>query len=102
MAKDSGREGLGGRAVVVAVALVALLLGGGYAAAGALASERVPRGTTVAGVKVGGKTPAQARRALEKGLADRVDAPIEVVVEGRSVEVDPAEAGLSHDLDAHR
>ncbi len=100
MAKDSGREGLGGRAVVVAVALVALLLGGGYAAAGALASERVPRGTTVAGVKVGGKTPAQARRALEKGLADRVDAPIEVVVEGRSVEVDPAEAGLSHDLDA--
>ena len=33
-------------------------------------------------------------------LADRVDAPISVSVDGRSVEVDPAEAGLSFDLDA--
>ena len=58
MAKDSGREALGGRAVVVALAAVVLLLGGAYAAAGAFASDRVPRGTTVAGVAVGGQTPA--------------------------------------------
>ena len=100
MAKDSGREALGGRAVVVALAAVVLLLGGGYAAAGAFASDRVPRGTTVAGVAVGGQTPAQARSTLETELADRVDAPISVSVDGRSVEVDPAEAGLSFDLDA--
>ena len=100
MAKDSGREALGGRAVVVAVGTVALLLGGGYAAAGAFASDRVPRGTTVAGVAVGGQTPAEARATLETELADRVDAPISVEVDGRSVEVDPAEAGLSFDLDA--
>lgn len=100
MAKDSGREALGGRAVVVALAAVVLLLGGGYAAAGAFASDRVPRGTTVAGVAVGGQTPAQARSTLETELADRVDAPISVGVDGRSVEVDPAEAGLSFDLDA--
>ncbi|WP_300390967.1 VanW family protein [uncultured Nocardioides sp.] len=100
MAKDSGREALGGRAVVVALAAVVLLLGGGYAAAGAFASDRVPRGTTVAGVAVGGQTPAQARSTLKTELADRVDAPISVSVDGRSVEVDPAEAGLSFDLDA--
>lgn len=100
MAKDSGREALGGRAVVVALAAVVLLLGGGYAAAGAFASDRVPRGTTVAGVAVGGQTPARARSTLETELADRVDAPISVSVDGRSVEVDPAEAGLSFDLDA--
>lgn len=100
MAKDSGREALGGRAVVVALAAVGLLLGGGYAAAGAFASDRVPRGTTVAGVAVGGQTPAQARSTLETELADRVDAPISVSVDGRLVEVDPAEAGLSFDLDA--
>lgn len=84
----------------MALAAVVLLLGGGYAAAGAFASDRVPRGTTVAGVAVGGQTPAQARSTLETELADRVDAPISVSVDGRSVEVDPAEAGLSFDLDA--
>ena len=100
MAKDSGREALGGRAVVVALAAVVLLLGGAYAAAGAFASDRVPRGTTVAGVAVGGQTPAEARATLETELADRVDASISVSAEGRSVQVDPAEAGLSFDLDA--
>jgi len=99
MAKDSGRETLGGKAVLVALATVLLLAGGLYAAAGAFASDRVPRGTTVAGVEVGGKSPEQARRTLERELADRVDAPITVTVEGESVEVSPQEAGLALDLD---
>ena len=99
MAKDSGRETLGGKAVLVALATVLLLAGGLYAAAGAFASDRVPRGTTVAGVEVGGKSPEQARRTLERELADRVEAPITVTVEGESVEVSPQEAGLALDLD---
>lgn len=99
MAKDSGRETMGGKAVLVALATVLLLAGGLYAAAGAFASDRVPRGTTVAGVEVGGKSPEQAKRVLERELADRVEAPITVTVEGESVEVSPQEAGLALDLD---
>ncbi len=90
---------MGGKAVLVALATVLLLAGGLYAAAGAFASDRVPRGTTVAGVEVGGKSPEQARRTLERELADRVEAPITVTVEGESVEVSPQEAGLALDLD---
>ena len=100
MAKDSGREALGGRAVVVAVATVALLLGGGYAAAGAFASDRVPRGTTVGGVAVGGQTPAEAKQTLSRAWQDRVDAPITVTVDGESTTVAPSEAGLEPALNA--
>ncbi|MBU2110744.1 MAG: hypothetical protein KKE65_03710, partial [Actinobacteria bacterium] len=92
MAKDSGREALGGKAVVVAVATVALLLGGGYAAAGAFASDRVPRGTTVGGVAVGGQTPAEAKQTLARAWQDRVDAPITVTVDGETTTVAPSEA----------
>lgn len=90
---------MGGKAVLVALATVLLLAAGLYAAAGAFASDRVPRGTTVAGVEVGGKSPEQARRTLERELADRVDAPITVTVDGETVEVSPQEAGLALDLD---
>lgn len=100
MAKDSGREALGGRAVVVALAAVVLLLGGGYAAAGAFASDRVPRGTTVAGVAVGGQTPAEAKQTLARAWQDRVDAPITVTVDGETTTVEPSEAGLEPALDA--
>ena len=100
MAKDSGREALGGRAVVVALAAVVLLLGGAYAAAGAFASDRVPRGTTVAGVAVGGQTPAQAKQTLADAWQDRVDAPITVTVDGGTTTVEPSEAGLEPALEA--
>ena len=100
MAKDSGREALGGRAVVVALAAVVLLLGGGYAAAGAFASDRVPRGTTVGGVAVGGQTPAEAKQTLADAWRDRVDAPITVTVDGETTTVEPSEAGLEPALEA--
>ena len=100
MAKDSGREALGGRAVVVALAAVVLLLGGGYAAAGAFASDRVPRGTTVGGVAVGGQTPAEAKQTLSRAWQDRVDAPITVTVDGERTTVAPSEAGLEPALNA--
>lgn len=100
MAKDSGREALGGRAVLVALAVVVVLLGGAYAAAGAFASDRVPRGTTVAGVAVGGQTPAEAKQTLGRAWQDRVDAPITVTVDGETTTVEPSEAGLEPALEA--
>ncbi len=97
---DPGREKAGGRVVLLVVLGLALLVGGGYAAAYVGAGDRVPRGTTVAGVDVGGQTPEQAVRTLEEGLADRVDEPISVVVDGESLTVSPAEAGLEVDYEA--
>ena len=63
-------------------------------------ATNVPRGTTISGVDVGGRTPAEAAEALEAGLADRVDEPIPVSVDGETLTVIPADAGLSVDYAA--
>ncbi|SDD46206.1 VanW family protein [Nocardioides lianchengensis] len=93
-------ERAGGRAVVLVVLALALLVAGGWGAAYAVAGDKVPRGTTVAGVDVGGRTQADAVRALEDGLAERLDQPIAVTVGDTTEDVTPADAGLSVDLDA--
>ena len=85
-----GRERAGGRLVLMVVLGLGLLLGGAYAAAYYNAGDKVPRGTTVSGVEVGGLTPADAATTLEQGLADRVAEPIAVGVGGDTVPVDPA------------
>jgi vancomycin resistance protein YoaR len=97
---DPGREKEGGRVVLLLLLGLALLFGGAYTAAYVGAGDKVPRGTTVAGVDVGGQTPEQAVRTLEDGLADRVDDPISVVVDGESLTVSPADAGLEVDYEA--
>lgn len=98
--KADKSERAGGRAVVLVILGLALLVVGGWAAAYAVSGDKVPRGTSVAGVDIGGRTQADAARALEAGLADRVDEPIEVTVDGTTEEVAPADAGLSVDVDA--
>ncbi len=94
------REKEGGRVVLVMLLGLALLFGGGYAAAYVLAGDRVPRGTTVQGVEIGARHPAAAVRALRAGLADRVDRPITVTVDGAAQTVSPQDAGLSVDYAA--
>ena len=94
------REREGGRLVLIVVVLLALLLAGGYVAAYAAAGDKVPRGTTVAGVAIGGRTPAQAQQALEEGLADRVGQLVLVAVGSESREIAPSELGLSVDYAA--
>ena len=96
---DPGREKPGGRVILLLVLGLALLFGGAYVAAYVGAGDKVPRGTTVAGVEVGGLTPEEAVRTLEEGLADRVDDPIEVVVDGESQSLSPADAGLTVDYE---
>ena len=94
------REREGGRIVIVVLLSLGLLLGGGYVAAYAVAGDKVPRGTTVAGVPIGGRTPADAAAALESGLAERVGDALLVAVNGDSREIPAAELGLSVDYAA--
>jgi vancomycin resistance protein YoaR len=94
------KEREGGRLVIVMLLFLVLLLGGGYVAAYAVAGDKVPRGTSVAGVAIGGKTPAQAAAALEDGLSDRVGAPLLVSVHGDGREVSADDLGLSVDYAA--
>jgi len=94
------RERAGGLVVLVVVLVLALLVGGGWAAAYAGAGDKLPRGTSVAGVDVGGRTATEAEQRLRAALADEVAAPIEVTVAGETTEVDPTSAGLAVDYAA--
>ncbi|MBS2936892.1 VanW family protein [Nocardioides sp. J2M5] len=89
-------------ASVVGWLLVGLvvLFGGSYAAAHYVAGDRVPRGTTVSGVDIGGHPQGEAAERLQAGLADKVARDITTTVDGQPVSIDPAAAGLDVDYDA--
>ena len=62
-----GHEAEGGQAVVL-ILLVVLVMGvGGWVAAYAGANGKVPRGTTVAGIEIGGRDRTAAAAALARG-----------------------------------
>ncbi|MCW2764317.1 MAG: VanW family protein [Nocardioides sp.] len=91
------REREGGRLVLLVIAGLLLLVGAGWTAAYLGAADKVPRGSTVAGVDIGGHTRAEAAQVLKDGLVSRVAAPISVSVNGQRTPVTPEEAGLSID-----
>jgi vancomycin resistance protein YoaR len=80
----------------------ALLAAGALAfvAAYLVAGDKVPRGTTVAGVAVGGLTEDEAAQRLEEELGGRADRTLEVTVGDSTTEVSPEEAGISIDYAA--
>lgn len=94
------REKEGGKVVLLTLVGLVVLFAGAYVGLALAAGDKVPRGTTIAGVDVGGKSPEAAEAALRAGLADRIDRPIEVTVDGETTSLDPAEAGLSVDYAA--
>ena len=94
------RESAGGGVVIAVVVVLALLIGGGYVAAYTVAGDKVPRGTTVAGISIGGQSRDQAVTTLENALADKVDRPIDVTVDDTEESVTPDEAGLGVDIAA--
>ena len=92
-----GHEAEGGQAVIV-ILLVVLVMGvGGWVAAYSGADGKVPRGTMVAGVDIGGRNRAGAAAALAHGLRIHGEDPITVSVGTVTVQVAPADAGLSID-----
>ena len=71
-----------------------------YAVGHLLAGDRLPSGTHVAGVDVGGMQAGAARTVLQSQLVPRIGRPVEATVAGREFELDPQESGLTLDIDA--
>ncbi|MDT0184254.1 VanW family protein [Microbacterium sp. ARD31] len=94
------REKAGGKVVAWLLLGLVGVFGGLYVAAHYVAGDKVPRGTTVSGVRIGGHSQGEAAEVLRAGLADKVARDIETTVEGQQVAIDPAEAGLGVDYDA--
>ena len=86
--------------VVLTIVAVVIVLGGSYVGASWALADRVPRGTTVAGVDIGGLEAAAATTTLEDALADVVGEPIPLVAGEVSTTLAPADAGLTLDAGA--
>jgi len=100
--RDDGpdREDAGGRVVLALVLGLALLTGCVYVGAYVAAGDKIPVGTQVAGIDIGGHKPTTAVEELRDGLAGRADTPFTVTVNGHTQQVRPEEVGLGVDYDA--
>jgi vancomycin resistance protein YoaR len=83
--------------VLVMLVVLMVLVGGGYVAAYAGSQHKTPRGTTVSGINVGGRSLMAAAQALRAGLATRVNAPITLDIGGTKRQAMPVEMGLGID-----
>ncbi|OZV72795.1 vanomycin resistance protein VanB [Micromonospora echinospora] len=91
------------RRVVLAAGMATVLLAAGAGAGGYAYAGEVPRGTTVLGTEVGGKSRADAARALRAELDRRavtLAAPVPVRIGDRTTEIMPADVGLTVDVEA--
>lgn len=91
-----------GRVLLAGGIAAAVLVTGVGAGTWAYAGD-VPRGTTVLGAELGGRSRADAAQALRAELERRsaeLNAPVKVTVGERSVELKPADVGLAVDVDA--
>ncbi len=77
-----------------------LVLGGIYTGAQWFYSDKVPSGTTVAGVDLGGLDRTTAQSELESALGPRAAEPITLTAGEASTTLDPASAGLALDAEA--
>ncbi|WP_109472176.1 VanW family protein [Ornithinimicrobium cavernae] len=85
--------------ILVRSLVAVLVLGGGYYAAAQYLGGRVPNGTAVEGIAIGGLSPEDARSTLETRLEDMATEEVAIDVEGETFRIEPAEAGLTLDLD---
>jgi vancomycin resistance protein YoaR len=74
----------------------------GLAVAFVRPSTAVPDGTTVAGVTVGGLTESQLTKALDGAVRQKLGKPVTVQAGSHRFEVNPAEIGITLDVDATR
>ncbi|HET6534359.1 MAG TPA: VanW family protein [Actinoplanes sp.] len=84
---------------IIAGAAAALVLAGSGVLAYALNGD-VPRGTSVLGVDLGGKSRAEAEKVLTDTFGPRAGEPVKVSLDGKLPEVEPAAIGMSLDVPA--
>ncbi|MFC5215026.1 hypothetical protein [Streptomyces coerulescens] len=77
---------------------VVVLAGGLYCAGLLMNHTDVPKNTTVLGVDIGGGTRDDAVRKLNDAFDDRVVKPLKLSVGGKTVELQPDQAGLQFDM----
>ncbi|MER6537818.1 hypothetical protein ABT215_29270, partial [Streptomyces sp900105755] len=81
---------LGGVVVVAGVGL--------YGAGLLMNHSDVPKGTTVLGVDIGGGTRDDAVKKLDDAFGKRVNQPLKLSVDGKTVSLPPDQAGLQFDI----
>jgi vancomycin resistance protein YoaR len=95
--RGAGHEREGGVAVIACILVVLVMAMGAWVAAYAGATGKVPRGTTILGVAVGGHDRFRAADVLADGVARELTQPMTVTVGSVTTEVTPEQAGLSVD-----
>lgn len=94
---DSAPAPKGRSKVPLVGGLLVFLAGIAYGAGLLMNHAEVPKGTTVLGVDIGGKSRDEAVKTLDAKLGSRITAPIKVRIGGRTLELKPSVAGLSID-----
>jgi vancomycin resistance protein YoaR len=89
-----------GRIIALAVGGVLIVVLGVYTLTVFSLGERVPRGTTIAGVPLGGLSRAAAEARLRDHLVPRADRPVEVTAAGKAYTMKPTDLGLALDVSA--
>lgn len=82
------------RGVWLALIGLVVLLGGLYVAGHFLLGNRLPTGTRIAGVGVGGLTPDEAAERLTVDLGPRTKKPLSLYFEDHEYTLEPSEVGL--------
>ncbi|MFI9826392.1 hypothetical protein ACIHIX_01795 [Streptomyces sp. NPDC051913] len=93
--KKKGRSKL----TLVGVGVV-VVAGGAYGAGLLMNHSDVPKGTTVLGVDIGGGTRDDAVKKLDAAFDKKVNEPLKLSVDGRTVQLQPDQAGLQFDMQA--
>ncbi|GAA2583930.1 hypothetical protein GCM10010304_27910 [Streptomyces roseoviolaceus] len=90
-----------GRNKLVLLAVGVVVAAGGLYGAGLLMNRTdVPKGTSVLGVDIGGTTRDGAVKKLDKAFDGNAGKPLKLSVGGKTVSLDPDNAGLQFDMDA--
>lgn len=91
------RQWITRRRLAIASGVLLALLVSGYGGGLLYAGPGVLRGTTVAGVPIGGLPPAEAEQKLAATLTPMANAPVPLQAAGQRLTLDPRTAGLRMD-----
>ncbi|WP_144009276.1 VanW family protein [Enemella evansiae] len=86
-----------GRIILLVLIGLLLVLGGIYFAGYAMAGDKLPKNTSMAGIQIGGLTADEAVSKLQTEYAAQADKPFVINAEGRRLELKPSDAGMSVD-----